>query len=251
MNSKKSKVEYYKVMFSKLFATKENIFLSDIGRGCVHICTNTGKILKTFEGFREPQGIYAREHHLYIADKLAGSVVQIDLQSGNRRVLADNLSSPSGLTGSEYGLQIAVAGTHQIWQIGYDGSNLTLLTDTLFAQPIDLDWLNDTLYVIDAKDGALRAIEYGRIETLCSFQHPEALCAGIGGCGNQRIFICDTFDGEVKVYDPLNGRVITLIEGLNHPTGICKADCWLYVVESEDILGRFDISSMEYERKIE
>ncbi|SFP06809.1 thioredoxin-like domain-containing protein [Hydrogenimonas thermophila] len=279
MNSKRVSSD-----FSKLFATKENIFLSDIGRGCVHICTHTGEIIKTIEGFKEPQGIYVKDDYIYVADRLAGTVVKVDLQNGNRRVIADNLRSPWGLTGDEQRLQIAVAGSHQIWQVDYDGNNLTLLagigsegirdgdavTEALFAQPTDLDWLNDTLYVIDAEGSALRSIEYGRVKTLIGWdlftfgdcdgiaelvrlQHPEGLCAGIGGCGNQRIFICDTYNGKVKVYDPLNGRVVTLIDGLNHPTGICKVDCWLYVVErGEDILGRFDISTMEYERmKIE
>ena len=240
--------------FSKLFAIKEKIFLSDVGRGCVHICTHSGEIIKSVEGFKEPQGIYVKDDYLYVADRLAEVVVKVDLQNGNRKVLVDNLRSPCGLTGNEQGLQIAVAGSHQIWHIDYDGDNFTLLIDTLFAQPKDLDWLDDTLYVIDTEGSSLRSIEYGRVKTLkIRLQHPEALCAGIGGCGNQRIFICDTYNGKVKVYDPLNGRVITLIEGLNHPTGICKVDCWLYIVERvEGMLGKFNISTMEYERiKIE
>ncbi len=164
--------------------------------------------------------------------------------------------------------------------MNYDGRGLEMMagigaegvregdarSEALFAQPSDLDWLEDTLYVIDAEGSALRAIENGRVTTpigwdLFTFgdrdgigeevrlQHPEGLCAGVGGCGNHRIFICDTYNGKVKVYDPLNGRVTTLIEGLTDPVGVCKTGCFLYVTElGASQVVRFDISTMRKER---
>jgi len=274
-----SKPQPLSTAFSKVYATDETLFLSDIGCGCVHICTLEGKRLQTIEGFKEPQGLFVKDGILYVADRLAGAIINVDLETGEKSVLVDGLRSPWGVTGNHEGLQIAVAGSHQIWQVNYDGSNLVVLAgigaeglrdgammEALFAQPTDLDWLDETLYVVDAEGSALRAITPEGVETqigwdLFTFgdcdgigesvrlQHPEGVCAGIGGCGNHRIFICDTYNGKVKVYDPLNGRVTTLIEGLHQPTGICKVACWLYVVENgQEHIGRFDIRTMAYER---
>jgi len=266
--------------FSKLHADERHLYLSDIAEGAVHICTHHGRIFETIEGFAEPQGLFARAGKLYVADRAAGRIVAVDLHDLSTRVLAEGLRSPTGITGDGTGLQIAVAGSHQIWQMDYDGRGLEVMAgigaegvregdarnEALFAQPVDLDWLEDTLYVIDAEGSALRAIENGRVTTpigwdLFTFgdrdgigeevrlQHPEGLCAGVGGCGNHRIFICDTYNGKVKVYDPLNGRVTTLIEGLTDPVGVCKTGCFLYVTElGASQVVRFDISTMRKER---
>jgi hypothetical protein len=270
--------------FSKVHADERHLYLSDIGEGAVHVCTLHGRIFETVEGFAEPQGLFAKEGKLYVADRAAGRILSVDLHDFSVRTLAEGLRSPTGITGDETGLQIAVAGSHQIWRMGYDGRGLEVmaglgaegvreggaLTEALFAQPTDLDWLDDVLYVIDAEGSALRAIENGRVTTpigwdLFTFgdrdgigdevrlQHPEGLCAGVGGCGNHRIFICDTYNGKVKVYDPLNGRVTTLMAGLRDPVGLCKAGCFLYVTElGAASVVRFDISTMRKERmKIE
>ncbi|BDY13591.1 hypothetical protein HCR_19030 [Hydrogenimonas cancrithermarum] len=266
--------------FSKIFADETHLYISDTGRNTVHICTLEGRIVETLEGFEEPQGLFAKDGRLYVADRAAGAVVVVDLETMEKKVLAKGLRSPWGVTGNDEGLQVAVAGAHQIWQVRYDGRGLGVMagigaegirdgkmrSDALFAQPTDLDWLDDVLYVVDAEGSALRAIENKEVKTPIGWdlftygdrdgigeevriQHPEGLCAGIGGCGNHRIFLCDTYNDKVKVYDPLNGRVTTLIEGLHLPTGICKSGCFLYVTESgRDTIVRFDISSMQYER---
>ncbi len=266
--------------FSKVYADRTHLYLSDIGLGAVHVCTHHGRIFKTIEGFAEPQGLFAHDGILYVADRAAGRVVAVDLQNWSTKIVAEGLRSPTGLTGNAEGLQIAVAGSHQIWQIRYDGSGLVPMAglgseglrdgmmrgEAQFAQPTDLDWLDEVLYIIDAEGSALRSIEEGVVHTpigwdLFTFgdrdgigetvrlQHPEGLCAGIGGCGNHRIFICDTYNDKIKVYDPLNGRVTTLVESVEAPTGICKSECYLYVTElGKETLFRFDISSMQYER---
>ena len=269
--------------FSRVYANGKALWLSDSGLGGIRHCSPEGKTLRKWEGFGEPQGVFERGSTLYVADRLAGEIVAIDLRNGEKSLLARGLRSPWGVTGNENGLQVTETGSHRIVQIGYDGSVEAVAgigaegvregdakTEALFAQPTDLDWLDEVLYVVDAEGSALRTIVNGRVETpigwdLFTFgdrdgigetvrlQHPEGVCAGIGGCGNHRIFICDTYNDKVKVYDPLNGRVTTLMENLHMPTGICKSGCYLFVTDAQKgSVVRFDISTMRYERlKIE
>ncbi|WP_201352761.1 hypothetical protein [Hydrogenimonas urashimensis] len=262
--------------FCRVYADARHLYLSDIGLGAVHVLTRHGRIFKTIERFAEPQGLFAKGGRLYVADRAAGRIVAIDLHTWSVTILAEGLRSPTGLTGNGEGLQIAVSSSHQIWQMDYEGGGLKVLAgsgtedvrdgrvdEACFAQPTDLDWLDEALYVIDAEGSALRKIEKGRVETLIGWdlftfgdrddigkearlQHPEGLCAGIGGCGNHRIFIADTYNDKVKVYDPLTGRVTTLLQKAASPTGVVKAGCDLFVVElGQDRLVRFDISTLQ------
>lgn len=269
--------------YAKVETDGAHLFLSDPSSGRVDVATHDGTLLHTIGSFEEPQGIVVHNGILYVADRAAGRIVAIDLlgaDAGRKRVIASGLRSPWGLAANHEGLQIAEAGSHKIVQIAWaDGRVETLagigaegvregdaLKEALFAQPTDLAWLDEVLYVIDAEGSALRAIEAGRVETpvgwdLFTFgdndgigeavrlQHPEGICAGIGGCGNQRIFLCDTYNGKVKVFDPLTSRVMTLIDGLRMPTGIAKQECRLYVTEamSKEVVV-FDIKTMRQER---
>ena len=263
--------------FRKVAAWEGGIFLSRGDR--VLACDGEGKILTCYEGFAEPQGIVWAMGRLFVADRLAGEVVALDTRSGRRERVAAGLRSPWGLASDGRAVQIAEAGAHRIAEwvpgrgvrtlagLGHEGVREgDALGEALFAQPTDLDWLGGALYVADAEGSALRKIEEGRVETpvgwdLFTFgdrdgageearlQHPEGLCAGVGGCGNHRIFVADTYNDKIKVFDPLTARTTTLVEGLRMPTGVSKSGCFLYIADDDaEALARFDISQLTLER---
>jgi thiol-disulfide isomerase/thioredoxin len=265
-------------MGSKIFARGETLWLSRYGGSVVEADLH-GKVRRVWEGFGEPQGLCVYRERLYVADRLRGTLEALDTTTGARRTVARGLRSPWGVTTDGRALQVAEAGSHRIVEVGFGGGVEVLaglghegvregdaLRDALFAQPTDLAWLDGALYVADAEGSALRRIEKGRVETPIGWdlftygdsdgvgeevrlQHPEGLCAGVGGCGNHRIFIADTYNGKVKAFDPLTGRVMTLVEGLDAPTGLAKVGCHLYIVDGEEAqIARFDISNFTLER---
>ncbi|WP_456452027.1 thioredoxin-like domain-containing protein [Hydrogenimonas sp.] len=265
-------------LFTKVAATEGRLYLSRLD-GVVLEATHEGRVQRSWEGFEEPRGLCLHGGELFVADRLTGTVVALGLENDNRRIVAEGLRSPWGLATDGRALQVTEAGRHRIVRVGFGGGVEPLAglghegvregeakTEALFAQPTDLAWLDGALYVADAEGSALRKIEAGRVETpvgwdLFTFgdrdgvgeevrlQHPEGLCAGIGGCGNHRIFVADTYNDKVKAYDPLNGRVTTLVTGLAMPTGLSKAGCRLFIADADETgMGRFDISTMTLER---
>ncbi|WP_353662135.1 hypothetical protein [Hydrogenimonas sp. SS33] len=260
--------------FARVASDGKRLYLSDLG-GRVVVSDLAGKVEKTFHGFAEPQGLTLLGGLLYVADRAAGEIVAVDPETGEKVVIASGFRSPTGLTNDGKGLQVALAGEHallwldpsgrEIARAGRGGEGLRdgeMGREAQFAQPTDLAWLDEALYVVDAEASALRKIEEGRVETpvgwdLFTFgdrdgigeevrlQHPEGVCAGVGGCGNHRIFIADTYNDKVKVYDPLTGRVTTLVEKVEEPVGLVKVGCDLFIVQlGRNRILRFDISTL-------
>ena len=263
--------------FDKIAYDGRRLWLSDPARGQVLCVRLDGEICDIYDGFEEPRGVATMDDLCCVADRKAGKLWLV--KEGDRKVLAEGLRSPWGVTTNGRGFQVAEAGGHRILQIDPQGRMQLLaglgfegvqegdaLNEALFAQPTDLDWLDGVLYVLDAEGSAIRAIEKGRVETPVGWdlftygdrdgigeevrlQHPEGLCAGVGGCGNQRIFIADTYNDKVKVFDPLTARVMTLVSKTTMPTGLVKVGCDLWIVDGvADTLLKFDISTMQSER---
>ena len=263
--------------FDKIACDGRRLWVSDPAKGEILCVTPDGEICDIYDGFEEPRGIVISDGFCCVADRGAGKLWL--LKEGDRKVLAEGLRSPWGVTTNGRGFQIAEAGGHRILQIdlqsnvqplaglGFEGVREgDALREALFAQPTDLDWLDGVLYVVDAEGSAIRAIEKGRVETPVGWdlltygdrdgigeevrlQHPEGLCAGIGGCGNQRLFVADTYNDKVKVFDPMTARVDTLVTGTTMPTGLVKVGCDLWIVDGvANTLLRFDIAAMKSER---
>ncbi len=100
------------------------------------------------------------------------------------------------------------------------------------------------LYYVD-EDGALCSLRDGRKAVECEdLKEPAAICAGVGGCGNYRIFIADAGDMGLKVFDPLNRRLDLLATLPGVPGAIAKEECRL-VVAVEEAVVEFDLKSLE------
>lgn len=257
----------------------EKIFVANSGGGDVREYTKEGQLLRSFARFARPSALACFDDHLYIADREAGTVCRIGLQDEVRSVLLEHLRSPSALLVDAETVTVAEAGAHRITV--YDRQTLQLLQTfgnrfealrdgrgeaAQLAQPMGLARCDDdTVWFVDSESSALRFIKGERVTTavgegLFTFgdsdeapillQHPQGIACGFvgDGCGGGRLFVSDTYNGKVKAYDPQSERMMTLIEGLNEPTGICKQGCYLYIAETgAHSIVRFDLSAMVLE----
>lgn len=247
----------------------ERLYIADSGSGEVREYTTAGRLLNRFAPFGRPTGLAVHGGLLYVADPEEGSVSRINLQTGVRTVLLENLRVPSALAATEETLAVAEAGANRITL--YDKK--TLQAAAVFGdlhdgagkvprplRPEGLVYCDDgTLWFADAESSALRFIEGDRVSTavggaLSNGSASEAApvlrgiaCGRIGdGCGGGRLFMTDAYGGKLKAYDPQSGRMMTLLEGLREPTGLCKAGCSLYIAETGvHRVVRFDLSALQ------
>jgi hypothetical protein len=262
-----------------LAVSGEKVFVANSGGGDVREYTKAGRLLRSFGRFARPSALACFDDHLYIADREAGTVCRIGLKDEVRTVLLEQLRSPSALLVDADTVTVAEAGAHRITV--YDRRSLQLLYTygnrfeamrdgegeaAQLAQPMGLARCDDgTLWFVDAESSALRFIEGRSVTTVIGeglftfgdsdtapilLQHPQGVACGLAGdgCGGGRLFVSDTYNGKVKAYDPLSGRIVTLIDGLNEPTGIAKQGCRLYIAETgAHRIVTFDLSAMVLE----
>ena len=261
---------------------KERLFVANSGGGDVREYTTSGNLLRSFAPFRHAAALALDAQVLYIADRGGGTVCRIDLVTEERTVLLEQLRSPSALLVDEETITVAEAGAHRIRvfdrrtlrPLRVFGNRFEALRDgageaAQLAQPMGMARCSDaTVWFVDAESSSLRVIEDCAVKTavgegLFTFgdsdtspillQHPQGIaCGQIGdGCGGGRLFVADTYNGKIKAYDPIGGRMMTLLEGLREPTGLCKEGCRLYIAETgaHRIL-RFDLSTMRSETVI-
>lgn len=260
----------------------DRLYVANSGGGDVREYTKEGRLLRRFAPFKHPAALTVHDGCLYIADREGGSVCRIGLQSEERTVLFEQLRSPSALLVEKKTITVAEAGSHRITVFDVDtraplqrfGNRFEALRDgegeaAQLAQPMGMARCDDgTLWFVDAESSSLRFIEEKRVKTavgegLFTFgdsdaspillQHPQGIeCGRIGdGCGGGRLFISDTYNGKVKAYDPVAQRMMTLLEGLAEPTGLCKDGCTLYIAETgKHRIVRFDLSAMQSETLI-
>lgn len=210
--------------------------------------------------FREPQGMAhdAARGLIYVADRGNHAVRAIDLATfrvstiagtgdrgydrrGGRARAEQPLASPWDVEVSRDGsrLFVAMAGTHQIWEIDLRtnvagflaGSGIENIMDgpaedAQLAQPSAISLSGDgrTLYVADSETSAIRALELGRtratgrVRTLIGaglfdfgdidgmypdarLQHPLGVTLWSVE-GEDRLLIADTYNSRIKVLNP-------------------------------------------------
>lgn len=217
----------------------------------------------TFEAatFDTPQGMALRGDTLYVADMenhairavnladrtvttIAGTGEQLFGRSTGEPMpaLGSPLSSPWDLVfGDGDVLYIAMAGTHQIWQLNLDtqmlevaiGSGAEGLVNSRFAtselaQPSGLFFRDGILYFADSESSTIRAADNltNMLETVAGtlennlfdfgdvdgapgvsrLQHPLAVSGGAEGA----IYVADTYNSRIKAIDPQTNEITTL-----------------------------------------
>lgn len=207
--------------------------------------------------FNKPQGLALRENRLVVADTNNHAIRLIDLE--NRRVqtlagtgrmgrginsfyatirepLTFDLRSPWDVEfGEGSTLYIAMAGTHQIWEmdvdlgllkpsVGYgkEGMFNQRLESSELAQPSGLYYEDGRLYFADSESSTIRMADYneGEVRTISGttdnnlfdfgdvdgalgdsrLQHP----LGVDGDGAGLIYVADTYNSRIKTIDLTN-----------------------------------------------
>ena len=265
-------------------STKKDMSVIEVSKdwmtiGCqseLDIYTGDKKV-KTVKGFSMISGLLIVDDTVFVADRYRGEVSIIDLNSYAQKILVKGLRAPYGLEFIHSNLFISLAGSHKITVVNLDtlqtqeiaGNGFEGLRDgvgdqVLLAQPQALAFDEDRLWFLDTETSSLRYMlgrevftEFG--EGLFSFgddnkklllQHPQDMTLGRygDGCGVGRLFIADTYNDKIKVYDPEDKSMQTLVEDIEMPISISKSGCRLYII----CLGKekpyvFDLKVMKLE----
>ena len=257
----------------KLLATPDFLAVANTNHDEIWLSDYEGRVFNKIPADR-PMGMACDGESLYICE--SETVSRYDLKTEEKETILKALRNPYDVIVQDETLVVALAGSHLIHL--YDrrtyellevyGNRFEALRDgpaesCQLAQPSGLTGVDETIYFVDAESSSLRKIEDGMVSTLIGeglytygdsdsgeilLQHPQDLCAGVigDGCGGGRLFIADTFNNKVKAYFPDDNSMITLLAGLNEPSGIGKNGCELYIANTnahEVVV--FDLSKME------
>lgn len=227
--------------------------------------------------FDQPQGMEIIGDTLYIADVNNHAIRAVDLISedvvtvagtGNMArtlvqfetiindPLAFDIRSPwDVILGDNDLLYIAMAGSHQIWQLdieanvlrasignGRESQTSTTLSTSELAQPSGLHWQEGLLYFADSESSTIRVaniaensvsvisgttnndlFDYGDIDGeigTSRLQHALGVTANADG---SRVYIADTYNSKIKLFDPITGVTNTFL-GLSGNGGYRDGD---------------------------
>jgi hypothetical protein len=232
--------------------------------------------------FCEPQGVTLAGDMLIIADRGNHAIRMVDLGTGQVATmagtgrlgegavtagepLATDLRSPWDVLLHDYGLFIAMAGSHQIWRLDlregriapHVGSGHEDIVDgsareAALAQPMALATDGERLFFADAETSGVRVTSFepgAGVTTLVGtglfefgdrdgvgeearLQHAAGLA---WGPGNHRLWIADTYNLKLKTVDPATRRVETVEpfeEQLNEPMGLATAGHYMLVADT-------------------
>jgi DNA-binding beta-propeller fold protein YncE len=212
--------------------------------------------------FNRPQGLFydADSDALYVADTQNHAIRRVDLAAMEVTTLAGDgqqSSGPEDGPGSETGrlaspwdvcmyggvLYIAMAGTHQIWQLDPTTRELTLTAGggrenmvdgppeaASLSQPSGLAVINDVLYVADSENSAVRTVATGSdcsVSTITGaglfefgdrdggldqarLQHCIGICSVSDKGSAAKLFIADSYNNKIKQIDLGAGTISTL-----------------------------------------
>jgi DNA-binding beta-propeller fold protein YncE len=227
--------------------------------------------------FRAPQGLAFAGETLFVADPGAHVVRAIDLSSGGVRTVAGiagrqlrtqadldagALSSPWDVVVVGDTLYVAMAGTHQLWAVGTDGSGLRVhaggrgedlvdgpLATALLAQPMGIATDGERLYFVDAESSAVRAADLapaGAVHTIVGtglfdfgdedgtgddvrMQHQQGVALHPAG---GRLLVADSYNDSLKWVEPVTRRVETWVRDLHEPGGVAFGAGRVYVADT-------------------
>lgn len=254
--------------------------------------------------FNQPQGMALSPDGgtLYVADVNNHAIRAVDLEAQQVRTIAGtgsmgrgivpfetiindpltfDLRSPWALALNADGslLDIAMAGTHQLWQMDLNNNLLrasvgngreaqlsTTLANSELAQPSGLFRVGSLLYFADSESSTVRVADFARdtVRVIAGTTQNNLFDFGDrdGAPGDSRlqhalgvtgmpdgaqIFIADTYNSKLRLYDPLSDRVTTLAGSLHgyrdgtlsealffEPGGLSYAEGKLYVADTNN-----------------
>ena len=258
----------------KVLATQAGLFIADSGHHRIVMSSFDGEIIHligtgqsglTDGSFGEaqffaPQGMAFDEENqiLYVADTENHALRRVDLkrqvvesiagtgeQSRNIRphsgaALETALNSPWDLQLCGNSLFIAMAGSHQIWEMGLEtnivrtyagmGAEACVdgeLSESAFAQPSGITTDGQELYIADSEVSSIRGvglIEPQQVRTVCGsgdlfgfgdvdgqgFDVRLQHCLGVEYAQNN-LWIADTYNHKIKLVNPHTGNCQTVL----------------------------------------
>ena len=278
----------------KVSASEQGIAIADTGHHRIILTDEQGKIKQIYgsgnarledgkadkASFQYPQGLVFKGNSLYVADTGNHAIRKIDLTTHEVTTLAGtgelgrtrqtagdptriSLRSPWGLAEKNDILYIAMAGTHQIWQLDlkqqklgvFAGSGWEDITDgslqkAAFSQPSGLSFIDNKLYVADTEDSAIREIDLSKrkVNTLVGkglfdfgdkdgsfhravLQHPQ----GISAISANELILADTYNHKLKLVNLKNKKVSSIkLKGLKEPGGVSYWNNKLYIADTNN-----------------
>ncbi|AFZ59727.1 redoxin domain-containing protein [Anabaena cylindrica FACHB-243] len=258
----------------KVLATSSGLFIADSGHHRIVMTRFDGKILYVIgtgksgltDGafnqvqFSAPQGMTFDDESqiLYIADTENYALRQIDLQRQVVETIAgtgqqNHIISPHGGVALETALNspwdlqkvgnkllIAMAGSHQIWEMdlergtietfagtGAEGCFDSTLTECAFAQPSGITTNGQELFIADSEVSSIRGVELdeqGKVRTICG----SGMLFGFGDMDGEKLdvrlqhclgveyfqnylWVADTYNHKIKLVHPTTGNCQTVL----------------------------------------
>lgn len=247
------------------------LYVADSGNNRILAVDKSGKIVRKFDGFHNPRGLaLGKNNMLYVADTDAHNLVELNMVTGERKVIAGD-GTRNNVWASPWDIEfisddvmlIAMAGTHRI--VIYDLADEEYefyagngredvkdgdLENAELAQPSALTKNADgTVYFADAESSALREIKGDQVKTLigtglfdfgfvdgvypaAKLQHPQ----GVHAIGN-KVYIADTYNNAIRVYDVTSKQLSTIKtsgESLNEPGAIWVDGDVAYIADTNN-----------------
>jgi thiol-disulfide isomerase/thioredoxin len=167
---------------------------------------------------------------------LAGNLEHKYIPAKKGRATEIALHTPLDLFLHNNKLYIAMGGLHQIWTLNLSDNQMEVFCGSGFQQLIDgalptaalalptgICFHQDTLFFTEGENSSLRYIQNNQVYTLigkglfehgdsdgkaanANLQFPQALI-----CRNNKIYIADTFNHKIKVFDRVQKEITTLI----------------------------------------
>ncbi len=243
----------------------------------------SGKEGFSAETLSRPQGTVFGNGVLYIADTANNALRSYDFKTKKITTLAGD-GTRGNLWASPWDLEfinndeiaVAMAGTHQLVSYniktkkvsviagsGEESINDGRLPGNSLSQPSGLSRVGDKLYFVDAETSSLRVLEKGVITTLIGkglfdfglvdgdkskalMQHTTGVFAIA-----DKVYLADTYNNAVRVYDVKSGKLSTLAKGFKEPNDVQVSDGKLIVVSTgEHALKKVNLKTGKIEKFI-
>lgn len=264
----------------KVLAADSKLFIADSGHHRIVVSSLEGEVLHIigsgsglkdgcFEEaeFSSPQGMaFDIDNILYVADTENHAIRKVDFKSQKVETIAainENLNSPWDLVKLGNKLFIAMAGSHQVWELDLDTNFVKIfagrgaescfdaeLSESAFAQPSGITTNASELYIADSEVSSIRSIDLEKqfVKTICGSGDLNAFgdvdgqgfdvrlqhCLGIEYLDGF-LYIADTYNHKIKLLNPVTGDCRSFLEdGLNEPSGLSFFDAYLYIADTNN-----------------
>ncbi len=297
-----AKVEKTPLRFpGKVLAEGNKLFVADSNHNRIVVSDLNGNVQTVFGSgavglddgpaakatFRNPQGMALSENGevLYVADTDNHAIRALNLKTRTVSTIAGTgkqaawrstggtgtkaaLASPWDVLRVKNALYVAMAGSHQIWELnlstnliepcvgnGAEARYDAPLMESALAQPSGLATDGKLLYFADSESSSIRTVDFEKdsVSTLvggdpnprnlfafgdkdgggfeAKLQHPLGVAFA-----NGKLYVADTYNHKIKVLEPQGGQIqsLDLKTTFNEPGGISATDNRLFVADTNN-----------------